>query len=155
MDRSYSFIAEIKSEELGGAYVEIPFNVEQAFGKKRVKVRALIDGQPYRGSLVRMGGECHILGVLKEIRQAIGKGPGDEVQVTLEEDTQPRVVEVPEDFQVALDASPEALRLFQELSYTHQREYVRWILEARREETRVQRIRKAVEMLVGGEKRKD
>ena len=152
MDRSYSFLAVIKSEERGGAFVEIPFDVEQAFGKKRVKVRALIDGQPYRGSLVRMGGECHILGVLKEIRQATGKGPGDEVQVTLEEDLEPRVVEVPADFQAALEAAPEALRVYQGLSYTHQREYVRWIVEAKREATRVERIRKAVEMLVGGEK---
>lgn len=152
MDRSYSFIAVIKSESRGGAFVEIPFDVEQAFGKKRVKVNALIDGQPYRGSLVRMGGESHILGVLKEIRQAIGKGPGDEVQVTLEEDLEPREVELPEDFQTALVASPEALRRFQALSYTHQREYVRWITEAKREATRLERIRKAVEMLVGGEK---
>jgi hypothetical protein len=124
MNETYSFTAVIQGEKRGGVYVEIPFDVEGAFGKKRVKVKAVIDGEPYRGSLVRMGGPCHILGVLKEIRQKIGKGPGDEVQITLEEDTEPRVIEVPGDLKEALESSPEAGAFFQMLSYTHQREYV-------------------------------
>jgi hypothetical protein len=152
MSKTYTFIAVIKSEASGGAYVEVPLDVEEAFGKVRVKVKAVIDGEPYRGSLDRMGGPCHILGVLKEIRQKIGKGPGDEVQITIEEDTEPRVVEVPGDLKEALENSPKACAFFQKLSYTHQREYVKWIDEAKRERTRRDRIARALEMLQEGKK---
>ena len=69
----------IESAGRGGAYVTIPFDVEQTFGKKRVKVRASIEGIAYQGSLVRMGGPTHILGILKEIREKLGKGVGDSV----------------------------------------------------------------------------
>jgi hypothetical protein len=152
LSKTYTFIAQIKSADRGGAFVEIPFDVEQAFGKKRVKVTALIDGQPYRGSLVRMGGPGHILGVLKEIRQEIGKGPGDEVQVSLEEDLAVRAVEVPSDLQEALQSSPQAMAAFQSLSYSHQRQYVNWVQEAKREQTRQERIARAVKMLLQGKK---
>ncbi len=148
MKKTHTFKAVIESADGGGAFVTVPFDVEGVFGKKRVKVKATIDGEPYRGSLVRMGGPCHRLGVLKEIRDKIGKQPGDEVEVTVEEDIEPRVVEVPADFQAALTGEPEAGAFFRQLSYTHQREYVRWIEEAKREKTRQERIAKAVEMLL-------
>ncbi len=147
MSDKHTFRAIIESAGDGGAFVRIPFDVEEAFGKKRVPVRATIDGEPYRGTLVRMGEPCHLLIVLKEIRQKIGKTFGDEVEVTVEEDTQPRVVEVPADFQQALDQAPDAKAAFEKMSYTHQREYVRAILDAKRESTRRDRIAKAIEML--------
>jgi len=147
MNKTYTFRAIIQCADRGGAFVTVPFDVEQAFGKKRVKVKATIDGEPYRGTLVRMGGPDHILGVLKEIRDRIGKGPGDEVEVTLQEDTEPRVIELPADLQEALKSRPKAAEFFQQLSYTHQREYVRWIEEAKRGQTRRKRIVRAVEML--------
>jgi hypothetical protein len=147
MTKPYTFRALIESEESGGAFVTIPFDVEQEFGKKRVKVKATIDGEPYRGSLVRMGSPSHMLLVLKEIRSRIEKGPGDEVLVIIEEDLDPRTVEVPPDFQAALDGDPQASSFFQEMSYTHRRETVRWIESARREQTRRERIEKAVALL--------
>ncbi|KAF0109054.1 MAG: hypothetical protein FD146_98 [Anaerolineaceae bacterium] len=150
MSEKHTFRAIIENPGGGGAFVRIPFDVEQAFGKKRVPVSAAIDGEPYRGALVRMGEPCHILGVLKEIRQKIGKDFGDEVEVTLEEDTEPRLVEVPEDFQQALDQNLHAKAAFEKLSYTHRKEHVTAILEAKREETRRSRITKAVEMLEKG-----
>ena len=73
----------------GGAYVVFPWNIREEFGKGRVKVHAAFDGLPYDGSIVNMGvkdeaGEiCYIIGVLKSIRQAIGKQPGDNVRVTV------------------------------------------------------------------------
>ncbi|MCI8359757.1 MAG: DUF1905 domain-containing protein [Clostridiales bacterium] len=74
----WTFDAQIqKVPDIDGAYVEIPFDVREAFGKGRVKVHAAIDGVPYDGSLVRMKTSCHILGVRKDIRAAIGKQPGD------------------------------------------------------------------------------
>ena len=130
----------------------VPFDVEAEFGKKRVKIKATIDGEPYRGLMVRMGSPDHIIGVLKEIRAKIGKDIGDEVAVTVEEDLEPRVVIIPEDFQKMLDENPNAAKFFQSLSYTHQKEYVQWIEEAKREETRQRRLTKALDMLHNSKK---
>jgi hypothetical protein len=152
MSKKYTFIATINGAGGGGAFVRVPFDVEQAFGKKRVPVQAKINGEPYRGTLVRMGEPYHMLIVLKGIRQKIGKDIGDEVEVVLEEDTQPRVVEVPEDFRKALENAPVAKTAFEKMSYTHQKEYVNAILEAKHESTRRDRIAKSVEMLKKGKK---
>lgn len=150
--KSRTFRAIIEDAGRGGAYVTVPFDVEEAFGQKRVKVKATIDGEPYQGSLVRMGGPCHILGVAKQIRDKIGKGYGDEVEVTVVEDTEPRVVQVPDDLRQALAGSPQAEAFFQGLSYTHQKEYVRWIEGAKREQTRQARVARALEMLQQGKR---
>jgi hypothetical protein len=150
VDETYTFSARVESARGGGAYVAIPFDVEQAFGKKRVPVNATIDGVPYRGSLVRMGESCHVLGILKSIRETIGKQVGDMVEVTLEEDLAPRSVDVPADLQAALRLEPEANRAFDALSFSHKREYVNWIVEAKRSETRAQRILRVVDALRSG-----
>lgn len=82
----FSFSAVIKKVEgIDGAYIEIPFDVKEVFGKGRVKVSATFDGVPYDGSLVRMKTPCHILGIRKDIRAKIEKQPGDTVKVTIRE----------------------------------------------------------------------
>jgi len=82
--QAYEFDAVIiKAPDMDAAYVEIPFDVRAVFGKGRVAVDATFDGVPYRGSLVKMGTECHIIGIRKEIRRQIGKQAGDTVKVTL------------------------------------------------------------------------
>ena len=136
----------------GGAYVTVPFDVEEVFGVKRLKAIATIDGEPYRGSVVRMGSEHHILIVLKGIREKIGKTIGDDVSITLREDTEPRVVDLPPDLAKALRGEKEARAIFDALAYTHKREYVMWIEEAKRPETRANRIIKAIAMLKEGRK---
>ena len=84
MDPCYAFDAILKKvPDLDGAYVEIPFDVQEVFGAGRVPVHATFDGVPYDGLLVRMGTPGHILGVRKDIRAKIGKQPGDCVHVTL------------------------------------------------------------------------
>jgi hypothetical protein len=143
----YKFNAIIEDPGGGGAFVTIPFDVEKSFGKKKPKIKATIEGEPYRGTLVRMGGPHHVLIILKEIRAKIGKGFGDEVEIELEEDLDPRQVEVPPDLLNSLEADPLALELFNRLSYTHQREYIRWINEAKREQTRLERIQRTSAML--------
>ena len=150
MTQKYQFQAVIEDAGDGGAFVYVPFDVETIFGKKRLKVKATIDGEPYRGTLVRMGGPKHILLVLKEIRVRIGKGIGDEVAVEFEEDQDPRVVDIPPDLQQALVADPLAHANFQHLSYTHQKEYVRWVTEAKQDQTRQRRIQKTIEMVKQG-----
>ncbi|MDR2915126.1 MAG: DUF1905 domain-containing protein [Tannerella sp.] len=86
MNRTFEFDAEIKKvPDIDGAYVEIPFDVKAVFGKGRVPVNATFDGVSYKGSLVKMGTPCHIIGIRKEIRWQIGKQPGDMIHVTIEE----------------------------------------------------------------------
>jgi hypothetical protein len=85
-EKLYEFDAVIvKVPDIDGAYIEFPYDVREEFGKGRVKVSATFDGEPYDGSLVRMGTPGHILGIRKEIRTKIGKQPGDEVHVTIKE----------------------------------------------------------------------
>lgn len=75
----------------GGAYVIFPWNIREVFGKGRVKVHAEFDGIPYDGSIVNMGVKdsdgnlCYIIGVLKSIREKLGKSDGDPIHVTVKE----------------------------------------------------------------------
>ncbi len=90
MSKIYEFEAEIKKvPDIDGAYVEIPFDVKEEFGKGRVPVTATFDGFEYEGSLVKMKTPCHIIGIRKDIRAKIGKQPGDLIKVILKE----RIVE--------------------------------------------------------------
>ncbi|MDF2677505.1 MAG: hypothetical protein K0Q97_1828 [Bacillota bacterium] len=90
MSKIYEFEAEIKKvPDIDGAYVEIPFDVKEEFGKGRVPVTATFDGVEYEGSLVKMKTPCHIIGIRKDIRAKIGKQPGDFIKVILKE----RIVE--------------------------------------------------------------
>jgi hypothetical protein len=152
MSQKHTFSAKIQNAGGGGAFVEVPFDVEKAFGSKRPKIKATIEDVPYRGLLARMGGERHILIVLKDIRERIGKTFGDKVKVTVELDTDPRVIEIPKDLLKELKKDREAKAFFEKLSFTHKREYVKWIEEAKKEETRQRRVMKTIEMLNNGKK---
>lgn len=152
MPDQQTFSATIQNAGGGGAFVEVPFDVEAVFGSKRPRVKAMIEGVPYRGILTRMGTDYHMLIILKEIREKIGKTFGDQVRITVEPDIEPRVVEIPAELRKAFRTEREAKAFFDRLSYTHQREYVMWINEAKREETRQRRIVKAIEMLKEGKR---
>ena len=83
-EKVYEFDAILKKvPDIDGAYIDFPYDVKEEFGRGRVKVRATFDGAPYDGSLVRMKTPNHIIGVRKDIRQKIGKQPGDMVHVTI------------------------------------------------------------------------
>ena len=116
MTQKMEFTAVIEDTGKGGAYVTVPFDVEKEYGKKRVKVLATFNGEPYRGSLVRMGTPCHILGVQKAIRTKIGKTIGDTIEVTVEEDTAKREVAIPKDLKKALVENTGAMDTFTRLS---------------------------------------
>lgn len=142
-----------KVEGINGAYVEPPFDVEKVFGAKRVKVLATFDGVPYRGSLVRMSG-CYMLGMTQEIRKQIGKEPGELVSVTIEKDEEERVPEAPADFMESMKQNGAALATYEKLSYSGKRDYVLWITDAKKEETRKDRIEKSIAKLSEGKKLK-
>jgi uncharacterized protein YdeI (YjbR/CyaY-like superfamily) len=88
--------------------------------------------------------------VSAEVRAASGVAAGDQVEVDVERDDAPREVVVPDDFRVALDAAPGATAAFAALSYTHRKEHVRAVEDAKTPETRQRRIDKAVEKLTSG-----
>jgi len=152
MTKKHTFTAPIQNAGGGGAFVEIPFDVEKEFGSKRPKIKAMIEGVPYRGTLVRMGSECHMLLILKEIREKTGKSFGDEVKITVETDVEQRVVEIPKDLLKEFKKDKDAKAIFDKLSYTHQKEYVNWIEGAKKVETRQSRIMKTMDMLKQGKR---
>lgn len=137
------FEAPIVEARQGGAFVLVPPEIVAALGGKgRIPVRATFDGIPYQGSVASMGG-AKVLGLLKSIRAELGKGPGDVVAVTLELDDEERTIAVPDDLRAALEAAGLA-DTFGALSYTHQREYVTWIDEAKRADTRARRVEQTI-----------
>lgn len=148
----YEFEAIIKSHDsMDAAYIEFPYNVESEFGVKgQVKVKATFDGCEYRGSLAKMGHNCHVLGITQKIRKQINRQPGDLVHVILIKDIEERIVELPEDFKNRLEENNKASEFYNSLSYSHQKKYIDWILSAKRIETREKRIREAIEMLNQG-----
>lgn len=153
-EKTLQFSGIIKASNRGGAYVDFPFDVEKEFGKKRVKIQATFDGEIYRGTLTRYGSPEYFLLIRKVIRKKIGKQVGDFIEVTVKEDTAPRVVEVPDDFKAVLKNHPEQELFFNQLSYTHRKEYINWIVGAKRAETRIRRMHKAIEMMKDGKKGK-
>lgn len=128
-----------------GYFCEVPFDVEKTFGKKRVKMKALIDNVEYRGVLSPMCGIYRVM-MNKTVRDKLGKKVGDTVHVSIEEDIEPRTVEVPEDFAIAIESNG-VKSFFDSLAFTHQKEYVQWIVDAKKEETRQNRLLKAIELL--------
>jgi hypothetical protein len=146
--KTWKFKAIIDPGPGGGAFVTVPFDSQQEFGSRgSIPVQCTFDGVPYRGSLMPCGGPNHLLGILKSIRKKTGKNIGDAVEVVLWKDDQQRNVEVPEEMRNLMDQSGVTL-FFESLSYTHRKEYVRWITEAKTEATRQRRLEKSMEMLM-------
>ena len=121
-------------------------------GAKRFPVVATVNGYTWRTSVARMGGEF-LLGLSREVRDGAGVQAGDEAEVTIELDEAPREVEVPADLAAALAADPQAAASFEQMAFTHRKEYARWIAEAKRDETRQRRVAQAVEMIKAGKSR--
>jgi hypothetical protein len=141
-----SFTAELEEAPRGGAFVEVPADVVAALGGGgRIAVRATFDGVAYQGSIVTMGGR-KVLGVLKAVRTELGKAPGDTLAVTVEPDGSERTISVPPDLATALEGAG-ARGAFDALSYSHRREYVQWVDDAKRPETRTRRIAATVERI--------
>lgn len=147
------FEAKLKKvQDKNASYIEIPFDVLEVYGAKRVKVKATFDGIEYRGSLVKMGTDCHIIGVTKEIRDKINKTFGDIVSVTLEKDVEERTVEIPDDFKSELQKNISANDFFNTLSFSCQKKYINYITSAKKDITRNNRIIKSIEKLNNKEK---
>jgi hypothetical protein len=144
------FRAVIEAHGKTATGIEVPAEVVEALGpSRRPKVRATVAGHTYRSSVAWMGGRF-LLGVNAEVRRAANVAAGDEVDVALELDEETREVVVPDDFAEALAAVPAARAFFDGLSYSQRRWFVLGIEEAKKPETRVRRIDKAVARLAEG-----
>lgn len=153
--QSIEFKATIQQNgEMNAAFVEFPFSTEELFNKKgQVKIKAVFDGKvEYRGSLAKMKSDCHILGLTQEVRKQLNKTFGDEVSVFLAEDKEERVVEIADDIVFVFNENPQAKDQFDKMSYTHRKEYIRWIEEAKKPETRENRKIKMIQMILDGKK---
>jgi bacteriocin resistance YdeI/OmpD-like protein/uncharacterized protein DUF1905 len=118
-------------------------------GAKRFPVTATVNGYSWRTTVTRMRGEF-LLGLNREVRESAGVEAGDTVDVAIDLETAPREVDVPEALASALAADPAASAAFDGLAFTHRKEYARWVVDAKREETRDRRVIQAVEMLREG-----
>ncbi|WP_454808986.1 YdeI/OmpD-associated family protein [Paenarthrobacter nitroguajacolicus] len=126
------------------AGIEVPDAIVEGLGAgKRPPVVVAINGRSYRSSIAVMGGK-YMVGVSSANRELTGAAAGDTVDVGLEVDTEPRVVELPADLAAALEAEPEAKAFYGTLNYSSQRRYVEPIGDAKTEETRARRIAKVV-----------
>jgi len=95
---------------MDAAYVEVPYDIKELFGKGRLLVNASFDGIPYRGQVVKMGTPCYIIGITRQIRRQIGKSFGDTVEVVLRER---------EDEKTAMWKCPKCGREFRKKEQSH------------------------------------
>jgi len=121
-------------------------------GAKRFPARTTINGATLRTTVTRMGGE-YLFGLSRAAREQAGLTAGDTVTFTLELDTEPRAVDVPEALTHALERDAPAKAKFDALAYTHRKEFARWVAEAKREQTRDKRVAQTLEMLRAGRTR--
>jgi len=126
--------------------IPVPFDPAKEFGKVRAPVKVTLNGYTYRSTVSPYGGE-YLIPLRKSNREAAGVEGGQTVEVRLELDTEKREVKPPADFVKALKAAPPAWERWQELSFTHQREYVDALADAKKPETRARRLESAVKMI--------
>ncbi|MFE5325298.1 YdeI/OmpD-associated family protein [Embleya sp. NPDC056575] len=129
--------------------LEVPPEVVAALGKgARPPVTITVNGHSWKSRVALLRGR-HLLGLSNANRRAAGVAIGEEVEVELRLDTEPRVVVEPPDFAQALDDDPVARTAYDNLAYSHKREHVRAIETAKRPETRQRRIEKVITTLRG------
>jgi len=140
----------IRPEGIGTwTYLDVPFDVEKIFNEKsKIKVKGTINNVPYRSTLLPHGDGTFFMVVNKTIRDQLGVHVGDSVSVEMMIDADLREVPLPELFEKTLRKNPKKQAIFEKLSYSHKKQYVEWIMTAKKEETRKQRIQQAIGMLL-------
>ncbi|MFA6571705.1 MAG: YdeI/OmpD-associated family protein [Bacteroidota bacterium] len=152
MEKKYKFEVELVVKGNGVGF-DVPLDVKECFGTRaRVPVKITVGKHTFRSSIFPMSGPNgpHLFVMNKAQRAVIGKDVGDTVKIVLERDTEIRTVEVPEYFAKALDKNPDAKANFEKFAFTHKREYVQWLEDAKKPETRQNRLDKAIVMLSRG-----
>jgi hypothetical protein len=141
----FQAVLEVANNQ-GGRFVRCPFDARDVFGEARPPVEGTVNGHPFRSRLMRYGGLTY-LGFTREVRTAAGVTDGAVLDIELDRDEEPREVVVPAELATALAAAADAAGRFDDLSFSHRREYAQWVDQAVRPATRSRRAAKAVEML--------
>lgn len=141
-------LAKSFKTRVGSGFVELPFDVKKQFGNARPPVRVSINGYSYRSTVAVYGGKYYVP-FRKERREAAGVKPGDIVDVTIAQDTEPRKVDPPPELLAVLAKNGLARAHWEKLSYTHKKEHAEAILQAKKSETRARRIQKILKNLRG------
>jgi Bacteriocin-protection, YdeI or OmpD-Associated/Domain of unknown function (DUF1905) len=144
-----SFTVDLERVQKTATMFRVPFDLGEVFGRARPPVKVTIRGHTWRTTPGVYDGVGHIV-VNRAVKVATGVDAGDRVRVRMELDTDPRTVSVPRDLAAALAADPAAKQAFGSMSFTHRREYVDWVEEAKRSETRARRIAATVERVREG-----
>jgi hypothetical protein len=127
--------------------IEVPEEIVTGLGAgKRPAVRVTLGGYTYRTTIAPMGGSYWI-GVSATHRAGSGVAAGNMLDVTIEVDDAPRTVTLPDDLATALDAEPAARAFYDTLSYTNQNTYATWVTDAKKPETRADRVAKSIDAL--------
>lgn len=130
--------------------IPVPEEVVAGLGtSKKPAVKVKIGEYTYASTIAVMGGQF-LIPLSSEHRQGAGVSSGDEIEVELELDTEPRELTVPADFRDAIDREPAVKLFFDGLSYSNRRRLVLSIESAKTAETRQRRIEKAVGLLNEG-----
>jgi hypothetical protein len=136
----YKFKTIVKTAGKTAAGIVVPPEIVEALGSGRnPKVKFSVNGYTFRGTIQVSSGQF-MLSFSPDKREASGVKGGDHVEVTIELDTEPRTVEVPEDLRAALSAKAGAMEAFEALAYSRRKEFVRQVNEAKAQETRERRI---------------
>lgn len=145
------FETRVELTDKTATFMEVPLDIPALFdGAKKPPVKVTINDHVYRSTIAVYGGRYY-LPINRDVKKATGVAAGDTIRVAIQRDTDARVVDVPSDLKEALKSDGEARKNFERLSYSHQREYVDWLDDAKRDETRRRRIEKTVEKLRAGE----
>ena len=137
----------LQDDKVNATGLPVPAEAVAALGtKKRPPVKVSLSGYTYRSTIAAYG-DVYMLPLSAEHRQAAGVKAGDQVEVTIELDQEPRTVDIPADLATALAEKPGAQAAFDALSFTMRKEYVRQVETAKAQETRERRIAKIVENL--------
>jgi bacteriocin resistance YdeI/OmpD-like protein/uncharacterized protein DUF1905 len=137
----------VVATEGSGTFVEVPLDVPAVFGRVRAPVRVTVNGHTWRSTVMRYGTRYY-LPLARPNREAAGVAAGDTVGVLVESDDAPRTVEVPDDIAAALAGAAGARAAFDAASFSHRREWVESVEEAKRAETRARRVRGVVEQVL-------
>ena len=146
---SITFHTTILKTGKNTAGIQVPEEIIDKLGSgKQPLVRVTINKYTYRSAVAVMAGK-YMISFNSEHRKAAGVQGGDEVDITLELDLEPRTVEIPQDLKDAL-IKANALDTFEHSAPSMKKEYVRQVEEAKAQETRERRIAKIVEKLSAG-----
>ena len=137
----------LQDDQVNATGIPVPKNVIEAFNSgKRPRVIVKLNSFTYHTTVAAYG-DVFMIPLSQERREAAGVKAGDTIEITLELDTDPRVVEVPADLAEALAAAPGAREAFDRSSYSARKEFARQVESAKALETRARRIQKIVDQL--------